>query len=144
MFVPNEACLSAAFEEDPELLEYAFKQRVLPTTPVTLLALLKAVAYGWQQQRVTENARQIAEQGKEMYARLLKFLDFLHKTGKGLESTVKTYNEGVASLEGRLLPSARRFQELSAMADDLPPVEPIERQVRMPELVKTAGLDGGS
>lgn len=73
MFVPNDSCLSVAYEQDPGLLEYALQQRVLPTTPVTLLALLKAVAYGWQQQQVSDNARRIAQLGREIYERIGTF-----------------------------------------------------------------------
>ena len=130
MFVPNDSCLSAAFEHDPNLLEYAFQQKVLLTTPVTLLALLKAVAYGWQQQQIAENARQIAEAGKELYDRLSKFVEYLQKTGKGLDGAVRSYNEAIGSLENRLLPSARRFKDLGAVTSDLPDIEIVERHTR--------------
>jgi len=138
MFVPNDTCLSAAFERDPSLLEYAFQQRVLLTTPVTLLALLKAVAYGWQQQQIAENARQIAEQGKELYDRLVKFVDHLRRTGGGLDSAVKAYNEAVGSLENRVLPAARRFKELGAITTELPEPEAIERNTREPATIESA------
>jgi DNA recombination protein RmuC len=136
MFVPNDTCLIAAFERDPSLLEYGFQQRVLITTPVTLLALLKAVAYGWQQQQISENARQIAEQGKELYERLVKFVDHLRKTGGGLDAAVKTYNEAVGSLESRVLPAARKFKELGAITTELPEPESIERQTRQPAAIE--------
>ncbi len=140
MFVPNEACLSAAFERDPNLLEYAFQQHVLPTTPVTLLALLKAVAYGWQQQQVTENARQIAEQGRQLYERVSVFVNHLVDLGKRLDQAVQDYNEAIGSLESRVLPAARRFRDLGAVTTELPSPAPIERQVRLPTPVESLDL----
>lgn len=130
MFVPNDACLSAAFEKDSEILEFSIQQKVLPTTPVTLLALLKTVAYGWQQQRVAENARLIAEQGKILYDRLARFIDHLQRTGNQLDSSVKAYNEAVGSLESRLFPAVRRFRDLSGVAAEITPPAVIERQTR--------------
>jgi len=132
MFIPNDSCLSAAFEKDADILEFSIQQRVLPTTPVTLLALLKTVAYGWQQQMVTENAQKIAEQGRELHDRLAKFVDHLHRTGNGLDSAVKAYNDAIGSLESRLIPSARRFKEMGAATTDIPTPINIERQVRTP------------
>jgi len=130
MFVPSEACLSAAFEQDPDLLEFGMGKHVLITTPLTLLALLRAVAYGWQQQQITENVREIAKQGQELYERVIKFLDLFQKTGKGLEQAVEAYDNAVGSLERRLLPSARRFKELSASTKDLPELSPVNRRTR--------------
>jgi len=130
MFVPSEACLSAAFEQDPALLEFGVGKHVLITTPLTLLALLRAVAYGWQQQQITENVREIAKQGQELYERVIKFLDLFQKTGKGLEQAVEVYDNAVGSLELRLLPSARRFKELNASTKDLPELSPVNRRTR--------------
>jgi len=90
MFVPNEACLGAAFEADPDLLNFAINQHVLIASPVTLLALLKAVAYGWQQQQITENSRHIAEQGELLYQRLKTFLAHLSDVQKNLNRTVQS------------------------------------------------------
>ncbi len=132
MFVPNDACLSAAFEKDGGLLEYAMQQRVLPTTPVTLLALLKTVAYGWQQHKMAENAREIAEQGRDLHDRLAKFMDHFRKAGKGLEDAVMKYNEAVGSLDRRLSPAARRFKELGVASAEIPPVTRVEQSVREP------------
>ena len=130
MFVPNDACLSAAFEKDPDLLEYAMQQKVLPTTPVTLLALLKTVAYGWQQHKVAENAREIAEQGRELHDRLAKFVEHFQRAGSGLDNAVRAYNEAVGSLDSRLFPAARRLKEMGAASADvvLPPA--VDRAVR--------------
>lgn len=119
MFIPNEACLGAAFEFDAELLQYAIEKKVLICSPVNLLALLKTVAYGWQQQQITENANQIAQEGKELYSRLIKFNDHLVKVGKGLEGAVKAYNDASGSLDRRLVPAARRFRELGLATTDM-------------------------
>jgi len=132
MFVPNDSCLSAAFEKDAEILEFSIQQRVLPTTPVTLLALLKTVAYGWQQQLVTDNARKIAEQGSELYDRLAKFVDHLHRTGNGLDTAIRAYNDAIGSLESRLLPAGRRMKEMGAATTDIQVPNSIDRQVRTP------------
>lgn len=141
MFVPNDACLSAAFEKDPDILEFSIRQRVLPTTPVTLLALLKTVAYGWQQQTVAENARKIAEQGKELYDRLARFVDHLQRTGNGLESAIRAYNDAIGSLESRLIPSARRFKEMGAATVDIQVPSTVERRARPVGQLELAGMD---
>lgn len=130
MFVPSEASLSAAFEQDPDLLEFGVGKRVLIATPLTLLALLRAVAYGWQQQQIAENAREIAAQGKDLYDRVIRFLELFQRTGKGLGQAVEAYDSAIGSLERRLLPSARRFKELNASTKDLPELTPVNRQPR--------------
>lgn len=112
MFVPNEACLGAAFENDPGLLEYAIEKKVLISSPVNLLALLKAAAYGWQQLEITDNAIKIAREGQELYNRLEKFVERMADVGKSLKKTVEGYNRAVGSLDRRLLPAVRRFQEM--------------------------------
>jgi DNA recombination protein RmuC len=112
MFVPNEACLGAAFEYDPELLEYAIDKKVLISSPVTLLALLRAVAYGWQQHRITENALKIAEEGRDLHGRLASFISHFTELGDSVEKVVRRYNAAVGSFDRRLMPAARRFQEL--------------------------------
>lgn len=130
MFVPNEACLSAAFEIEPDLLEYAIKQRVLITTPVTLLALLKTVAYGWQQYQITENSRQIVEQGRELYRRLATFTEHLSELRKGLNRSVEAYNKALGSFENRLLPAIRRFEDMGVAGSEIAPPLLIETQAR--------------
>lgn len=132
MFVPNDACLSAAFERDPDLLEYAIQQGVLLTTPVTLLALLKAVAYGWQQHQVAENARQIAFQGKQLYKYLSTFLHNLGDLGGRLDQAVQDYNRAVGSLESRVLPAARRLREMGVADMGLPSAAPVVHQAIPP------------
>lgn len=132
MFVPNDAFLSAAFEGDRDLFEYAFDLRVLITTPVTLLALLRTVAYAWQQQRMADSAREIAGQARELSSRIGTFIEHMRKTGKGLDTAVRSYNEAVGSLESRVLPSVRRFKELGVTAEDPQTVEPVDLQARLP------------
>jgi DNA recombination protein RmuC len=112
MFVPNEGCLAAAFEIDPTIFDFAIGKKVLPCGPVNLVALLRAVAYGWQQQTVAENANRIADAGRELYSRLEVFVKHLSTLGKHIDSSIDSYNKAVASLDRRLMPSAKRFQEL--------------------------------
>ena len=137
MFIPIEAAVSTAFEIDPGLLELAISKKVLITTPITLIALLKSVAYGWQQFQLAENAKKIAEEGKELYKRLNRFLNNIDDVGKKLTALVKTYNTAVGSLEGRLLPGARRFKEIAEITDKEPSLQPLEvepRPLNAPEL----------
>ncbi|MFP4308329.1 MAG: DNA recombination protein RmuC [Desulfococcaceae bacterium] len=112
MFVPSEACLGAAFEAEPGLLEFAVEQRVLIASPVTLIALLRSVAWGWQQHRMTENARRVAAEGRELYRRLATFNERMAELGRLLNRAVGGYNKAVGSLEHRLTPSARRLGEM--------------------------------
>lgn len=137
MFVPNDSCLGAAFESDPGLLEYAVEQCVLITTPVTLLALLKAVSYGWQQHQMTENARQIADQGQELYRRLDTFAGHLAELGKNLNKTIESYNDAVGSWEGRLRPWARHFQKMGIATSEILSPSAIETKPRLPSAVET-------
>lgn len=130
MFLPGDSFLSAAFDHDPEILEYAMEQRVLISTPVTLIALLRAVAYGWKQHQVTENALQIAKQGQELYRRLETFLAHFAELKTHLNKSVEGYNKTLGSLERRLMPIARRFQEMN-LGDSEPEIpEEISIQAR--------------
>ena len=128
MFLPGEHVYSAALEGDPALMEYAMGSRVLIATPTTLLALLHSAAYGWQQQRVSDSARAIAEVGRELHMRLAAFTARLARVGRGLASAVNAYNEAVGSYETRLLVTARRFGELGAVAEgqELPAIERVD------------------
>jgi DNA recombination protein RmuC len=100
---------------------------------VTLFGLLRAVAYGWQQQETTENAKLIAEQGRALCDRLAKFMSHLRGTGKGLEKAVQAYNDAIGSAETRLMPSARRLRDLGATTAEVTSLEPIELQPRIPD-----------
>ena len=133
LFLPGDQFLSAALAERPELLENALRQSVIIATPSTLIALLKAVAYGWRQAQVAENAAEIRDLGQELHRRLGSFVSHLARTGQRLEGAVEAYNSAVGSLERQVLPQARRFTELgAATGTELPPVETIERLVRAP------------
>jgi len=112
MFVPGEAMYSAAMEKDPGLFEDAFGQRVLIATPTTLIALIKAIAYGWQQEKLTENAQQVANNARDLYDRLSVMGGHMDRLGQALRQSVDRYNKVVGSLEARVLPAARRFETL--------------------------------
>ncbi|MGC9384745.1 MAG: DNA recombination protein RmuC [Kosmotogaceae bacterium] len=130
MFIPIEAAVSAAFERDSQLLEEAINKKVLITTPVTLLALLKSVAFGWQQLKLAENAKKIADEGKELYGRVSTFLNHIEDIGGRIRTLVETYNRAVGSLESRLLPGARKFKEMVESEEGELEVESIDLQVR--------------
>ena len=130
MFVPVEASVAAAFEEEPSLLDDALQSKVLITTPVTLLAFLKAVAYGWQQQAMSENARHIAAVGKVLYQRITPFLDHLNSLRNHIDKTVESYNKSIGSLEHRVLPSIDRLQKLDVGDGELDAPQPIDQRTR--------------
>jgi DNA recombination protein RmuC len=127
MFLPGEMFFSAALEQDPTLIEYGVGRRVIPASPTTLIALLKAVAYGWQQDEVAREAKQIAGLGRELYDRILSVADHMRRVGSHLASGVRAYNETIASMESRMMVSARKLKDLSAgTAKDVADLEPIE------------------
>lgn len=141
MFIPNEACLGTAFENDPDLLEYAIDKKVLISSPVNLIALLRAVAYGWQQHQITKNALKIAREGQELYNRLEKFIDRLTDVGKYLKRSVEGYNRALGSLDNRLIPAVRRFQEMGLSTTQLDAPPKIEVQPILPPASESESLN---
>jgi len=118
MFIPGETFVGAAVEADPGLIEYAFEKKVLIATPTTLMALVKAIAYGWQQEKMARNAREVQRIARELYDRLSTFSEHLGRLGRSLGSSVDAYNRAVGSLEHRVLPSARKFENMGVVASD--------------------------
>jgi DNA recombination protein RmuC len=146
MFLPGEHLYGAALEADPALIEDAMARRVLIATPTTLLAMLRAVGYGWQQERVAESAQAISDLGRDLHGRLVKLSTLLATLGSRLNSTVKAYNETVGSYEARVLPAARRFADHGAVTDGREPaqlehVTTAARNVNATELTLELGVD---
>jgi DNA recombination protein RmuC len=133
LFLPGEAFFSAALEQDPELIQFGVREQVILATPTTLIALLKAVAYGWQQQELTRQAREISRLGKELYERLSIMAGHFKVLGKHLDRSVESYNQLLRSTESRLLVTARKLQGYYfSEAAPLPEVPPVERLSHAP------------
>lgn len=123
LFIPGEQFLAAALELDPQLLEDALANKVILATPTSIIALLRAVAFGWRQQSVAKNAEEIRRLGEELYKRLATFVEHLQKLGKNLDASVEQFNKATGSLDRQVLPGARKFDELG-----------IEKKKEIPEL----------
>jgi DNA recombination protein RmuC len=135
MFLPGECFFSAALENDPSLIEFGVNQNVILATPTTLIALLRAVAYGWRQEKLAQNAAEISLLGKELFKRLSDMGDHWSKVGKSLERAVEAYNSATVSLESRVMVSARKFADLKTapLGVEITPLEPVEKAIRAVE-----------
>ncbi len=135
LFIPGEQFLTAALERDPELLEDALQRRIILATPTTLVALLRAVAFGWQQEALAQNAEAIRKEGSQLYERLTIFAQHLAKVGRQLNGSVEAYNKAVGSYNSRLLPSAQRFKQMGIDGKrDAALIEPVDEHARSPLL----------
>jgi DNA recombination protein RmuC len=134
MFIPGETFVAAAAEADPDILEFAFENRVLIASPTTLIALVKAIAYGWQQEKMAENAAEVQRMARDIYERLGTFVSHFGRIGRALGQSVDSYNKAVGSLEGRVLPAARRFEDMGVISSEkkierTPPVDHEPRDI---------------
>ncbi|MCL5742578.1 MAG: DNA recombination protein RmuC [Acidobacteria bacterium] len=144
-FLPGDSFYSAALEQDPALIEFGVERKVILATPVTLISLLRAVHYGWRQERIARNAEAISELGKQLYDRILTLHTHFTRLRRSLESAVASYNEAAGSLESRVLVTARRFKELGAAAGaDLEPAEAIDRGPRKLQAADWPGEEAGA
>jgi DNA recombination protein RmuC len=138
LFLPGDQFLSAALQENPGLIDDSMRQNVMLATPTSLVALLKAVSYGWKQTVLAANAEEVRRLGEELYKRLAVFGEHLGKLGKSLGSSVEAFNRAVGSLEQQVLPSARRFPELGLRVNrDIDPIEPVADLARIPRAPAT-------
>ena len=148
-FIPGDPLLTAALEHEPGLMEYAVANHVLLATPTSLIALLRAVAYGWQQEALTENARQVQVLGAQLYERISVLGEHMAGVGRSLSGAVNAYNKAVGSLEGRVLVTARRFAQMGVVGmgeRELPQPDPVDaapRPLQASELVTSARLLAG-
>jgi len=143
LFIPGDQFLSAALNEDPNLIESALSQQIILATPTSFVALLKAVAYGWRQLALAENAQEIRKLAEDLYGRITAFVGHLNKLGRQLHSSVEHYNRAVGSLERKVLPGARKFVELGIRPkkeiEQLEPLESLPRTIVEPGQDEDAG-----
>src|ERR1043166_8411700 len=138
LFLPGENFYSAALEQDPKLIEDGINQRVIIATPTTVISLLKAISYGWQQEQRAANADEVGRLGKELYDRMRTFVNYFADIGRNLDRALEAYNKGVGSLEARVLVTARKFKERGAIAgEEIETIEPVDKSTR------TLSLDEG-
>jgi DNA recombination protein RmuC len=130
MFLPGETFFSSACQHDPSLIEFGVSQQVIPASPTTLISLLRAIAYGWRQERIACNAQEISDLGRQLHERIGTMAGHFDDLRRGLDRAVESYNKAMGSLETRVLTSARRFKELGVTSDELAAVSPIEQAVR--------------
>ena len=131
LFLPGETFYSAALEHDPKLIEDGVGLGVIIATPTTLIALLKAVSYGWRQEQMAANAQEVSKLAKDLYDRLRTFTNYFADIGRGLDRALESYNKGVGSLEARVLVTARKFKERGAIAgEEIETLEPIDKAAR--------------
>jgi len=142
MFLPGEMFFSAALEHDPGLIEFGVDKRVIPASPTTLIALLRAVAYGWQQEAVARDAQQIADLGRKLYESVGKLAEHFDRLGSRLRGSIEAYNDAIGSLEGNVLVKARKFKELQSAngGAEMTTLEPIDR---VPRMLQAAELTDG-
>lgn len=142
MFIPGESFLSAALSVDHTLIEDGMENRVIIATPTTLIALLRAVAFGWRQEQIAKHAQEIAALGKEIYDRFQPFLEHINRTGNYLSQATVSFNKMILSLERRVLISVRKFKEMGAAGDkELPEVQPIEQVPMKTQTEKSSELE---
>src|SRR5882672_10466836 len=131
LFLPGESFYSATLEQDPKLIEDGINQKVIIATPTTLIALLKAISYGWQQEQMAANAQEVSKLAKDLYDRLRKFTEYFSDIGRNLDRALESYNKGVGSLEARVLVTARKFKERGAIGgEEIEILEPIDKSAR--------------
>lgn len=135
MFIPSESLFSAALEQDPSLIEFGANERVILATPTTLIALLRAVAYGWRQESIHESVQDVINLGQELYKRFNTVSQYFSKIGRHLNQSVDSYNQTLASFENRLIPVMRRFQDIKSLkTDTVPePFKPIDAHSKSPQ-----------
>ena len=135
MFIPSEALFSAALEKDPSLIEYGATERVIIATPTTLIALLRAVSYGWRQENIHDNIKQVVELGQELYKRFSVFAGHFSKLGRHLNQSTDVYNQTLNSLESRFLPVIKKIQDIKSIQTNtpLPPLSAIDQQIKSPQ-----------